>query len=84
MIFANYKEGDRLQIAGVVAGYRNQPTEVIEAEVTEPQSTTKKEGKRVVRYIRENTGIVVAYSFSEIEKAIRKNPLGPPLSTPSK
>ena len=77
VIFANFKEGDRLQIAGVVAGYRFQPTEVHEAEVQESDAPTSEQGKRIVRYVRENTGIVVAYDFSEIEKAIRNHPIGP-------
>jgi S1-C subfamily serine protease len=83
VIFANYNEGERLQIAGVVAGYRNQPTEVHEVEVQESDSPTSERGKRIVRYVRENTGIVVAFSFSEIEKAIKSHPIGPLLPAPA-
>jgi len=84
VIFANYDQRDRLQTAGVIAGYRQQPTEVVTAEVKEAADTSDKKGKRrTVQFVRENTGIVVAYAFSEIRKAIQLKPLGKPLAKES-
>ena len=80
VIFANYSSGDRLQIAGVISGYRNNPIEVRSVEI--PESNAKSAttpGTRTVSYVLENTGIVVAYSISEIENAIRADPIGPQL-----
>lgn len=79
VIFANYKQGERLQIAGVVSGYRNQPTQVLEAEVNETNSSTKQSSKKIIHYVNENTGIVVAFSLTEITQAIEENPIGFPI-----
>ena len=65
VIFANYSKQDRLQIAGVVSGCRTQPTEVLDVEVEESQSSTGEKQKKIIHYVPENAGIIVAYSFSE-------------------
>ncbi|WP_161949858.1 S1 family peptidase [Desulfofustis glycolicus] len=79
VIFANYEQHERLQIAGVVSGYKNQPTKVMSALIEDTKSNTNDSKKKIVHYILENTGIVVAYHFSEIEKAIKNKPIGFPL-----
>lgn len=76
VIFANYNKKEQLQIAGVVSAYRHQPIEVLEAILEETESSTGESSKKVVRYVKENTGIVLSYSFSEIEKAIDAHPIG--------
>ncbi len=80
VIFANYAQNERLQIAGVISGYKNQPTKVVSALVEDSDSETNDSKRKVVYYILENTGIVVAYHIHEIEKAIKANPIGFPLS----
>jgi len=60
VIFANYTQQDRLQIAGVVSAYRNQRTEVFEEIVPVPSSPTDSQEERTIRFVRENSGIVVA------------------------
>jgi len=79
VIYANYNEHERLEIAGVIAGYKNQPSQVLEAVVDESTSDTSESKKKIVHYVRENTGIVVAFSIYEIIKAIEKSPIGFPL-----
>ena len=80
VVFANYQQNNRLQIAGVVSGYRYQPLPVVEEEIVESKSTSGDSQRKVVRYVRENTGIVIAYDIGEIVKAIRANPIGPLLT----
>ena len=78
VIFGNYDHGNRLQIGGVISGYRNNPLEVRSREVLAPN--VKSGGgpkKRVVSYVLENTGIIVAYGMSEIVEAIRVKPNWP-------
>jgi hypothetical protein len=77
VIFANLNKNERLQIAGVISGYKNQPLQVNEVEIDVKDSDTANEGKKVVHYVLENTGIVVAYNIKEILEAISKNPIGP-------
>ena len=79
VIFANYEQHERLEIAGVISGYRNQPTKVKSALIEDYDSNTSDSKKKIVHYVLENTGIVVAYHISEIEKAIKVNPIGFPL-----
>lgn len=77
VIFANYSKQDRLQIAGVVSGYKAQPIKVYESEVKSKETKTDQEKKKFIQYVRENTGIVIAYKIGEILEAINKNPIGP-------
>lgn len=77
VIFANYYKKDRLQIAGVISGYKNQPIQVYEVEVKDEESKTGQEEKKIIRYVRENTGIVISYDIGEILESINKNPIGP-------
>jgi Trypsin-like peptidase domain len=76
VIFANYEKGDRLEIIGVISGYRNNPIEVQEEIVDVSASPSVDSQKKVVHYILENTGIIVANNLSEIVKAIRLKPIG--------
>lgn len=78
VIFANYNEKEKLYIAGVISGYRNQKTKVIE-EIEQSQNLSSNDNNNVIRYVLENTGIVVAYSIDEIIKEISENPIGFPL-----
>jgi S1-C subfamily serine protease len=79
VIFANYKEKETLYVAGVISGYRHQETKVIEV-VEKPPVTSFEEKKNIIRFVLENTGIVIAYSIDVIVKEIRANPIGVPLS----
>lgn len=63
----------------MIAGYKNQPSEVLEAVIDESTSDTSESKKKVVHYVRENTGIVVSFSISEIVTAIEEKPTGIPL-----
>ena len=83
IIFSNRSQDRRLQIAAVVSGYRNQPTEVEEVEVSDQESPTGQVRKKTIRFVRENTGIVIAFSLGAIEKAIRQNPIGPKVVAPA-
>jgi hypothetical protein len=78
VIFANYFQGERLEIAGVIAGYRIQPVFVEEALVDDANRSSDDTQKKIVRFVRANTGLIVAFGINEIVKAIRKNPIGIP------
>lgn len=79
VIFSNYEQHERLQIAGVVSGYKNQPTKVMSALIEDTNSNMNDSKSQIVHYVLENTGIVVAYHISEIESAIKNKPIGFPL-----
>lgn len=81
IIFANLGDKHRLQIAAVVSGYRNQPTEVV--EVTVPDTTSSENGedtssetkRKKVQIVLENTGIVIGYQLNHLVEAIKENSL---------
>lgn len=82
IIFANSSDRRRLQIAAVVSGYRNQPTEVVEVIVPDTTSSentedTSSQGKtKAIQVVRENTGIVIGYQLNQLVEAILDNPMG--------
>lgn len=78
VIYANYGENEALYIAGVVSGYRSQPTRVI--EIIEKQNIKSgNNADNVTRFVLENTGIVIAHSIDHIIREIREKPIGFPL-----
>jgi S1-C subfamily serine protease len=79
VVFENYFQGDRLEIAGVIAGYRIQPVFVEEALVDDANRSSDGTQKKMVRFVRENSGLIVAFDINAIVKAIRKNPIGIPV-----
>jgi hypothetical protein len=79
VIFGNFSKNDRLQIAGVISGYRIQPNEVEDA-IIDAVSPTGETKKKVIHYVRENTGIVLAYGLKDIIESIKGNPIGLPVS----
>jgi len=81
VIIANHHKQETLQIVGVVSGYANQNIPVQLAELKESPSEDQKMGKetKLIPYVPENSGIIVAYSIIEIIKAIGANPIGLPL-----
>jgi S1-C subfamily serine protease len=80
VIFGNYREGERLQIAGVISGYKIQITPVQAAEIKKSPSQGQKMQTKIIPYVPENSGIVIAYHIAGIVDAIRANPVGFPLS----
>ena len=76
VVFANYFQGDRLEIAGVIAGYRIQPVFVEEALVDNANRSSDYTQKKTVRFVRENSGLIVAFDINTIVTAIRKNRIG--------
>lgn len=78
VIFSNYFK-NRLQIAGVISGYKSNYNTVMEKEIND-QSTSQVGKKKIIHYVSENTGIVIAYEIARIIEAIRANPIGFQLS----
>jgi hypothetical protein len=85
IIFSNFGKGRQLQILAVISGYRNQPTEVVEVIVPDAPTSENDKGaptehkSKKLQFIRENTGIVIAYQLNELVEAIKNNPQGPKL-----
>jgi hypothetical protein len=77
IIFANHNDRDRLQIAALVSGYRNQPTEVVDVTVPDSKSSESEENNssqtktKKVQIVLENTGIVIGYQLNQLVEAIR-------------
>lgn len=79
IIFANLGDRHRLQIAAVVSGYRNQPTEVVEVTVPDRissengEDTSSQVKQKKVQIVLENTGIVIGYELNQLIEAIKEN-----------
>lgn len=69
VIFAHISERDALTIGGAVAGYRSQTQRVLELKDL-PTPTTGDRGRAGPRFVLENTGIVIAHSIGEVERAV--------------
>lgn len=81
VIFANYFQNDRLQIAGVISGYRAASAPVVEQLIDVTNKLSEDVQKKLVRFVRENTGLIIAFGINEIVTAIRKNPIGMPIGS---
>jgi S1-C subfamily serine protease len=77
IIFANFDKNRALQIGGVIAGYRHQPSRVV--EMLEIPSAEQEKNEKKIPVVLENTGIVVGFVIDEIIKGIRASPIGFPL-----
>jgi prepilin-type processing-associated H-X9-DG protein len=81
VIFSNHFK-HHLQVAGVISGYRNNDNPILVKEIENPSTSQEEQGKqkKIVPYVSENTGIIVAYDIGPMIEAIRSNPIGFPLS----
>ena len=81
VIYANYFQRDRLQIAGVISGYRAETVLVEEKLIDDTNRLSEDAQKKIIRFVLENTGLIVAFGINEIVSAIRKNPIGIPVAS---
>lgn len=79
VIYSNYNDKEALYIAGVISGYRAEPSKVHEGKERQDTQSFVFKDSNVVHYVFENTGIVIAYSIDHIIEEIKRNPIGFPL-----
>lgn len=82
VIFSNLNHGNTLQIASVISGYRNQPSQVFEKEIPVTDQPTPESKTQKLQFVQENSGIVISFSLDPLLEAIKERPIGPlhPLS----